>query len=185
MRQWPDSQLLWQWIQYQQQQIDDLKKRIRSLQQEAEEWRSRPPVVIDTIEYSFDQLKVEKLEGTLNIGLNPAELSQVKDLDLPSSSLSQQTAQPALLDASIRFIDHHLDDMINDFESQLQRSLDPQMKEHIRKDLIKQLPQRIGYYHGQCRNEPPEIQEETVLSKIKNDVQQALFAFMSKIPETE
>ena len=33
--------------------------------------KEAPSTKIDRIEYKFDQLKIETLEGTLNIGLNP------------------------------------------------------------------------------------------------------------------
>ena len=35
------------------------------------------------MEYKFDQLKVETLEGTLNIGLNPSDLQGIEDFSVP------------------------------------------------------------------------------------------------------
>ena len=36
------------------------------------------------MEYKFDQLKVETLEGTLNIGLNPSDLQAIEDFSVPN-----------------------------------------------------------------------------------------------------
>ena len=38
------------------------------------------------LEYKFDQLKVETLEGTLNIGLNPSDLQGIEDFSIPSKN---------------------------------------------------------------------------------------------------
>ncbi|WP_338753532.1 spore germination protein GerPC [Bacillus sp. FJAT-52991] len=182
----PENNIVWQWIQYQQKQIESLKKTVQALQQEVVELKNRPAMSVDKIEYSFDQLKVETLAGTLNIGLNPAELGAIKDYAVDStSSHTPKTAQqlPKLLDASREFLETHLDTMISDYEGQLQQSVDPQVKEHMKQDLFKQLPQRISFYLDQCKGEPSEKQEEIVLSKIKTDIQQALFAFISKLPK--
>ena len=43
--------------------IRGLQKKIQSLEQTVSELQNRPPVHIDRMEYKFDQLKVETLEG--------------------------------------------------------------------------------------------------------------------------
>ncbi|WP_203364169.1 spore germination protein GerPC [Bacillus sp. REN10] len=188
MIQLQDIQNLWQYIQQQQRQIDALTKKVQKLQQEMVEVKKRPPVSVDKIEYSFDQLKVETLAGTLNIGLSPSELSGIKDYAVNVKGQSVPSGQqllPQLLHSSNRFIDENLDQLIETYEGQLQRSINPEIKEHMKQDLTKQLPERIGFYLNQCKEEPPEIVEEKVLEKIKEDIQQALLSFISKIPEME
>jgi spore germination protein PC len=63
-------------MQWQSETLVRLERLLESLDQQCgkmakllEELRGKPPL---TVEYHFDQLKVEKLEGTLNIGLSPA-----------------------------------------------------------------------------------------------------------------
>ncbi|PAQ14408.1 spore gernimation protein [Bacillaceae bacterium SAOS 7] len=183
-----DIQTLWQYIQQQQRQIDSLTKKVQALQQEIVELKKRPPVSVDKIEYSFDQLKVETLAGTLNIGLSPSELSGIKDYAVNVKGQNppdHQQLLPQLLDASNRFIDENLHRLIETYEGQLQRSIAPEMKEHIKRDLTKQLPERIGFYLNQCKEEPPEVVKEKILAKIKADIEQALAVFISKIPEME
>ncbi len=62
---------LQQALQAQQATILNLEDQVRQLQEELNELKSRPSSSIGKVEYKFDQLKVENLNGTLNIGLNP------------------------------------------------------------------------------------------------------------------
>ena len=41
---------------------------------------SRPLYHIDSLAYHFDQLKVEKLDGTLNIGMTPPSEDTIKEI---------------------------------------------------------------------------------------------------------
>ncbi len=61
-----------------------MQQKIHSLEQKIIELQNRPPVHVEKMEYKFDQLKVETLEGTLNIGLNPADLQNIEDFSVPS-----------------------------------------------------------------------------------------------------
>ncbi|KPC97583.1 putative spore germination protein GerPC [Geobacillus sp. BCO2] len=58
--------LLWQT-----KKIRALERRLRSLEARLREMEAQPRTSIERIEYKFDQLKVETLEGTLNIGIAP------------------------------------------------------------------------------------------------------------------
>jgi Spore germination protein GerPC. len=67
-------------------EIERQKKQIRQLEEEKDKiWkeieriRSRPPLHVEKIDYHFDQLKVERLEGTLNIGINPGQLQDMDE----------------------------------------------------------------------------------------------------------
>ena len=64
--------------------IRGMQKKIQSLEKQVSEIQNRPPVHIDRMEYKFDQLKVETLEGTLNIGLNPSDLQGIEDYSVPN-----------------------------------------------------------------------------------------------------
>lgn len=53
-----------------------------AIQTELNRMKENPGTRIDRVEYKFDQLKIERLEGTLNIGLNPAEQEQVENFQI-------------------------------------------------------------------------------------------------------
>ncbi|RAP78693.1 hypothetical protein DL346_06415 [Paenibacillus montanisoli] len=60
--------------------IDRLNKRLEALNGRLDAAEAKPSYHIDTIQYHFDQLKVEKLDGTLNIGLTPPNEEQIKEI---------------------------------------------------------------------------------------------------------
>lgn len=55
------------------QQLDMLNERIMAVE-------NKPYYHVDTIQYHFDQLKVEKLSGTLNIGMSAPSEDQIKEI---------------------------------------------------------------------------------------------------------
>jgi spore germination protein PC len=63
-----------------------LQRTVASLQTEIAAVKEQKGVRIDRIEYSFDQLKVERLEGTLNIGVAPGGLQSVEDFAVNGAS---------------------------------------------------------------------------------------------------
>lgn len=69
-------------IQKQTQQIMMLEKRLNELQQEMQMIKDKPTTNIERIDYQFDQLKIERLEGTLNIGLNPSDPNSVQNFEV-------------------------------------------------------------------------------------------------------
>ncbi len=84
------SQFL-QWVQMtlqaQENRIAALEHTIQKLQEEMKQLKEKPSIQVDKIEYKFDQLKVETLEGTLNIGLNPSDLANIEDFAVQNQSL--------------------------------------------------------------------------------------------------
>ena len=66
--------------------IYKLQQQIKTLEKTVTELQNRPPVHVDRMEYKFDQLKVETLEGTLNIGLNPSDLQGIEDFSVPTKN---------------------------------------------------------------------------------------------------
>ncbi|MDZ5470273.1 spore germination protein GerPC [Bacillus sp. 31A1R] len=69
-------------VQKQEQRIKKLEQTVEILRKEMVIVKERPPVRIERMEYKFDQLKVENLEGTLNIGLNPSDLQDIDDFSI-------------------------------------------------------------------------------------------------------
>lgn len=63
-----------EYLRWQTERIRYLEGRIELIAHELELLKRQRGVTIEKIEYNFDQLKVETLEGTLNVGLSPAGL---------------------------------------------------------------------------------------------------------------
>ena len=67
------------YIQQQEERIAQLEKRTRT-SAKIKELGEQPPIKIDKIEYKFEQLKIDSLDGTLNIGLNPLTPDNLEDI---------------------------------------------------------------------------------------------------------
>lgn len=185
-------QQLYQYIENLHSKIAALEKRMNDLSAELQNMRDSPSINVEKIEYKFDQLKVESLDGTLNIGLNPNSLKEtIEDLAVEQNVnvKSMQDLGPyksRLAEAVGRYIKEELPVLIQDNEMQFQRSLDPQYHDMIRQDLLNQMPGRIEFYletipYMEGRHTKEEW-EAKVLSRIKQDIQTALYTFMSQMP---
>jgi spore germination protein PC len=86
----------------QQAELQLLAGQMRALGARVEAAEARPLYHIDSLQYHFDQLKVEKLEGTLNIGMNPPggeQLKEIGQLVMPGSPQTQTAGQDIVIQA--------------------------------------------------------------------------------------
>ncbi|UXH45779.1 spore germination protein GerPC [Rossellomorea vietnamensis] len=186
-------QQLYQYIDMLNSRIVALEKKVDELSQELTTIKDTPKINVEKIEYKFDQLKVESLDGTLNIGLNPSNLKDtIEDLAVDQNvnvdSIKDLTPYKERITKEIQaYIQAEVPALIQDNEMQFQRSLDPSYYEMVQQDLLNQMPQRIDFYlenipHVESKQSEGEW-ERKIISKIKQDIQTALFSFMSQMPE--
>ncbi|RBP03617.1 spore germination protein GerPC [Rossellomorea aquimaris] len=186
-------QQLYQYIDMLNTKIVALEQKVNELSQELMTIKETPKINVERIEYKFDQLKVESLDGTLNIGLNPSNLKDtIEDLAVDQNvnvnSIKDLTPYKERITNEIQaYIQTELPTLIQDNEMQFQRSLDPSYYEMVQQDLLNQMPQRIDFYlenipHVESKQSEEEW-ERKIISKIKKDIQTALFSFMSQMPE--
>jgi spore germination protein PC len=64
---------------YQEEKIKQLEELIHKLSEDIIGLKQQKHFNIEKIEYRFDQLKVEQLEGTLNIGFSPSEAGKIEE----------------------------------------------------------------------------------------------------------
>jgi spore germination protein PC len=188
-------QKLHQFVQFQESRIQKLEKLAGDLQQQVNSLKDRPPIQVDTIEYKFDQLKVETLEGTLNIGLNPAELQGIEDFAVKGSSVSAPLAQQAQMQRAMdmeedieKYLETDLPDIFSETARELGMEADGTYLNFIKEDIKKQLPGRIDYYlkQGQQNQElsrNPEGWKESSLEQIKKEIRNGVKAFLGNLPE--
>src|SRR4051794_21768221 len=163
-------QTMQSYIYRQDQRMRGLQKKIQSLEQTVSELQKRPPVHVDRLEYKFDQLKVETLEGTLNIGLNPSDLQGIEDFSVPTKNGSIAPKERMALFTEIetsldQYLETNLQSIMKDAGQQLNFQVDDSYREFILQDIKKQLANRIEYYLNQplrSGNETPEQQKEQI-----------------------
>ncbi|MCZ8518841.1 MULTISPECIES: spore germination protein GerPC [Paenibacillus] len=84
-----------EYLTWQTDRIRSLERRVESMAQEVEALKKQRGITIEKIEYNFDQLKVDTLEGTLNVGLSPAGLgaSSLEDATANGEPIRTNTAR--------------------------------------------------------------------------------------------
>jgi spore germination protein PC len=171
--------------------IRDLQKKIYSMEQQIKELQSRPPVHVEKLEYKFDQLKVETLEGTLNIGLNPTDLQGIEDFSVPNKNGSslprERMAFFTEIESSIHeYLETNLESIMTDAGQQLNLQVDESYREFILQDIKKQLPSRIEYYLSQPLrngNASTEKQKGYILEQMKKEIHYGVLTFLQHLPE--
>lgn len=191
-------------LQAQAQCIQVLEQKIKELQSEIESLKEKPYTKIDNIEYKFDQLKVEKLNGTLNIGLNPFSSEAVEDfsvtgdkIQMNGSPINKQNPMPHLEEQE-RLLqmqqkaEKYLYSQGKKVIKQIAKGLDIKVSEevmnYILDDIRRQLPARIHFQQGvilqnQKKTLSSEDLDREVLQALEKDIRQAVEIFLLHLPK--
>lgn len=188
----------------QQEELECLKKQVAGLEERLAQAGSRPLYHIDRLEYHFDQLKVQKLEGTLNIGMTPPGDGASAAYDIDQLSAAPVNVFPAaestitVPGAPFPEIRANLDTYFNEeaperligMEREMNLELDPFHRRIIIEDIRKQVPARIKYYVTQARtgeaDGPKEAGEgdsliASVTAKTIRDAEAAMRQYLSQL----
>lgn len=187
---------LQQALQIQQQTILNLEEQVRLLQEELNELKSRPSSSIGKVEYKFDQLKVENLNGTLNIGLNPFSTKgqQIEDFQVDTETLKvnpETETNPdfyqGILQEMHRYLDEEAYSRILHFEQEERTPLDEMYRQMMVDDIKKQMEHRLPYYLSQVQSyegisTDPDYLRDIIIQAMKQDIDKAFLSFIQHIP---
>ncbi|WP_409294778.1 spore germination protein GerPC [Peribacillus sp. SCS-26] len=181
------------YLEYQDKRIRELECALQSLSEEVMKMKEKPAVNVERIEYRFDQLKVETLDGTLNIGLNPNELQNMDEFKVNSQDINPPYLFPER-DAVIDNIRSNLEVYMNtELAENLSRAgadkglMDPSYIDLLKDDIRGQLPQRISQYldaappQERSPDQLPQLAAK-ITERLKGDIAQALFAILNGPP---
>lgn len=173
-----------------------LGDRLGQLDRQLEDMKAKPPI---HVEYHFDQLKVNELKGTLNVGLSPQGPSGIEAFDVPAPSEAQPEAwtvtQAVPADpvaGSIadmqgqmgEYMDRQAARLLWDLERRYGLDLGETLRDRVVLDVKNQLNDRVHYY---ARTSPyPENGNEddrrrwmeSVLRRTARDVEAAFAAYL-------
>jgi spore germination protein PC len=185
-----------QQIQLQQVEIQKLQSSLAAIQAEIKELKKKPCTNIEKVEYKFDQLKVETLAGTLNIGLNPYNSEQVEDfavnqgkLNVPGANAFSPENQTMIRNSILQYLDEEGYKDIQTLEQRLGTPLNEAYYEFMIQDVKRQLDARIQYYLEQTTPDQWEGDQrskatvEQVIQKMKEDINGAFVAFIQHLPK--
>lgn len=188
-------QHLYGMVQAQDQKIKKLESAVSAMMDEIEELKKRPSTTIEKIEYKFDQLKVETLEGTLNIGLNPTVPDQIENFEVDQRGLQvnqvnntkrEEEIFEAVQARLLAFLNEDCVKYIEQLAAQYSYELDVAHKEFIIEDIRKQIDSRIRYYLKQRTYDesvPVSALIEDITSKVKQDVERSITYFIQALPK--
>jgi spore germination protein PC len=178
------------YIHHQDKKLRNLQKKIQTLEETVSDLKKRPPVNIERMEYSFDQLKVDTLEGTLNIGLNPSDLQSIEDFSVPTKSKTlepkERMSMVTEIESSINeYLDSNLQSIMGDTSEPLEFPVDETYRDFILQDIKKQLSTRIEYYLNQPLRDgsTEEQQKEWIIEQLKKEIQHGILTFLQNLPE--
>ena len=176
-------------------QMAEMNKLIQQLQQDIRQLKGNmsPPVIKN--EYKFDLLKIEKLDGTLNIGLNPKgsdssidEFSVDQSMDVPSETKQGTNLFPRIQQQINQYLNDEAIPVLVSIEQKYDFSLDEPYRNFILEDVKKQIDQRIHYYLNQYK--PDELDSEQIAyieksttQQVKNDIENTFEAFIKNLPK--
>ncbi|MBI0579775.1 spore gernimation protein [Neobacillus cucumis] len=182
-------------IQTQEKRIAALEQALQKMQNDLKQIGEKPTIHVDTIEYKFDQLKVETLEGTLSIGLNPNDLSGIEDfaiqgqsLNTPISPKDQMQRSMKIEEAIYRYLETDLPQVIEDTERQLRIQPNESYLAFIKQDIVKQLPNRIEYHLksipvNEQSDENKTLVENRIIELLKQEIQNGVYTFFNNLPD--
>lgn len=190
-------QKMYEQMRFQQQRITQLEAEMQRLQQEVQSLKKNQSSKIERIEYKFDQLKVERLEGTLNIGITPhGGEGAIEDFAVDQNELTVPAMNPQqrlLLFGNIQrqirdYLNGECYPALNEIEQQKNQLLDADYRQYIIEDIKKQIDSRIHYYLNQInmsnmeKEQLTEVEGRTV-AKVKEDIHKTYDEFITQLPK--
>ncbi|MCI1694869.1 spore germination protein GerPC [Aneurinibacillus aneurinilyticus] len=181
---------------HQQEPINQLATEVHQLQYEISLLKNQRPVIVEKMEYKFDQLKVEKLEGTLNIGVTPNSLGNIDELVTNDQTIEDVPIQPQQ-SRSFQQIKNHIEQYlkrelpkeINAIEKKYKYKLDKEFHRFVIEDIREQTDRRIHYYLNKMNKDMtatnPETIKQTIIKKVRRDIRAGVESYFSKLSKGE
>lgn len=187
----PTQQKLMSDFQNHQERIAKLEAEQQKLRTELDQLKGQKRTHVEKIEYKFDQLKVERLEGTLHIGVSPEgsgsieELAlndqSMQDLSFPSdpSSEEQQMMRQRLKKQIHQYIHQEVPDQIRRYNDRYHCVLGDAYAQQMVDELYSQMDERIKTYQTQKMKssfieEQNKSAETEIFELLKQDIHKAL-----------
>lgn len=183
------------YVEQQSKKIAKLEKMVLDMKQEIAILKERPPVQVGNIEYKFDQLKVETLEGTLNIGLNPSDLGGIDDFTVDQKAVNVPNPGKQLFKRTIeietalyQYLETDLEGIYRDAQEKLGIGVDDSYFNFIKEDIKKQISGRVSTHlqeraSNQKGTEISSEMTEQVIDLLKQEIQNGVFLFLKNLPD--
>lgn len=182
------------YLQSQNAKMEKMKKMIEQLHHDVNELKEKQVPTVIKNEYKFDLLKVERLEGTLNIGINPKssdasieEFAINQSMDIPTAAQQPPRLFDRVRQEIYRYLDHDALQVLERIENECGYPLDDAYRSFIMADIKKQIDHRIRHYLNQMDTEalePEQIAawEQKTVQRVKRDIERTCETFVKNLP---
>lgn len=182
-------------MRWQNEQMLKMEKELLSMKEQLQ--GLGPQTRVDKIEYNFEQLKVETLDGTLVIGISPGDTGIIDnwavqdktgedtpmDEEWDNDKIHQQTRE-----SMIAYINESIPAMLDRSSEEMDVPLSSDNKYAIIEDMNRQLDGRITYHLHRIEYNKGDSQAKymaQLTDAMKNDIQQALHAYIDHFRKEE
>jgi spore germination protein PC len=142
-------------LRVQAEKIQLLEKQLQDLKGDVESIKNNKTASIGPINYHFEQLKIEKLEGTLNIGITPNEGNNLDEAMINGKPIGEQEGETttALADKIrpeiLKYVQEEVPSQFSRIEKEQNLSIDEKYIQMVTQDLLNQMDGRINEYVSQ------------------------------------
>jgi len=174
-----------QHLNWQAQKLAQIEHSVQEILHEMKSLQQQQKPAVDKIEYNFDQLKIEKLEGTLNIGITPEKGNTLADFTVNGQPVGERSHEAtvetdylAVIQSNIyQYLEVELPQEILKLTAAYNIVLDDANKAIVIEDLRKQVDQRIVHYLNDSRSK----WQQFVVEKVKADILQGLNDYLIRL----
>lgn len=168
------------------QKLQQLEKQLEELQKDVETLKNNKSAAIGPINYHFEQLKIEKLEGTLNIGITPNDGNNLDEAVVNGQTIGSQSqdAEKQALSEKIRpplvaYLQNEVPEQFVRRAKERNANINPQYIQMVTQDLEQQMDGRIEEYLSQlpvAREGRDNIEDvcASIIAQIKRDIDTAV-----------
>ncbi|MFK4167940.1 spore germination protein GerPC [Paenibacillus lautus] len=178
-------QQLFHCLQSQTEQLNRMEQMLKEIRNEINQLQQGNQKSTDHVEYNFDLLKIEKLEGTLNIGLTPSDGKSLGDITVngqPAEQLQAVAAGRDLYSNIHQQVSSHLEHAVparlEQMNPQSNHELGDQYASVMIEDIRKQLGDRINVYLQQYHSNSTAINpgdvEQMIANQMKKEIDTAV-----------
>ncbi len=166
--------------------LQQLEKLLEELQKDVETLKNNKSAAIGPINYHFEQLKIEKLEGTLNIGITPNDGNNLDEAVVNGQTIGSQSedAEKQALSEKIRpplvaYLQNEVPEQFVRRAKERNANINPQYIQMVTQDLERQMDGRIEEYLIQlpvAQESRDNIEEvcASIIAQIKRDIDTAV-----------
>lgn len=180
---------LHRYMQWQTDRIRQLEQKVDLLEKRLEALKQQRAITVEKIEYNFDQLKVEKLEGSMSIGLSPSGLGNqsVEELAVGGQVIHTNTSRSEsyerIQNIVLTYLEADCPDELSELENKYSIKLDEDLREKIIADLQNQAGLRIEHYMDTLMKGPQHIltpdDEQEIARRVIEDIRAGVEQFVS------